>query len=216
MNKIYLSIQIVSLALLALMFQTIYIYGKYAKDLESRFTQAQPSASTMANEPSTSPIAVNPEFDAKEYIDSVLATFSASTPAPAPTLIASEPSHANNTSYITMDGTRTTTSTDWVDVPGSEVYIDLINDYSKNAYVTFTATLKVAHGNGQAFVRLYDATNKIAVSGSELTTINNATETQVSSNNLSLWSGNNLYKVQIKSLNSFEITYTNGKLKIRY
>ena len=198
------------------MFQTVYMYGNYTKDLESRLTASQFSNTQITN-PTPAPIAQSPEFDAKEYIDSVLATFSATTPAPA-SVSATPPSTVAlpSTSYITMGGTSTTTSTNWIDVPGSGIYIDLAHDYSLSAYITFAATLKVAHGNGQAFVRLYDATNNIAVTGSELTTINNATDTQVISSRLNLWSGNNLYKVQIKSLNSFEITYTNGKIKISY
>ena len=215
MNKIILSIQIVSLILLAVMFQTIYMYGNYTKDLESKLTTAQ-SSHTQIISPTSAPLAQSPEFDAKEYIDSVLATFSATTPAPTSTSMAPSATTPPSTSYITMGGTSTTTSTNWIDVPGSGVYVDLAHDYSLSAYVTFTAVLKVAHGNGQAFVRLYDATNNIAVTGSELTTINNATDTQVTSGRLNLWSGNNLYKVQIKSLNSFEITYTNGKIKISY
>lgn len=197
------------------MFQTVYMYGNYTKDLESRLTASQ-SIYPQIPSPTPVPIAQSSEFDAKEYIDSVLATFSATTPAPASTAMSPSATALPSASYITMGSTSTTTSTDWIDVPGSGVYIDLAHDYSLSAYVTFTATLKVAHGNGQAFVRLYDATNNIAVTGSELTTTNNATETQVTSGRLNLWSGNNLYKVQIKSLNSFEITYTNGKLKISY
>jgi hypothetical protein len=66
------------------------------------------------------------------------------------------------------------------------------------------------------FARLYDSTNKIAVSGSELTTINNVSYQHVSSPQLALWRGRNLYKVQVKSLNGFEITYSGGKIKITY
>lgn len=120
------------------------------------------------------------------------------------------------TSYIPMGSQTTTTSTDWVDVPDSEVYIDLKNDFGTNAYVTFEANLKVAHGNGQTYVRLYDATNKITVEGSELSTIDNADYKQVSSSKLNLWQGRNLYKVQMKSLNSFEVTYSGGKIKVAY
>jgi hypothetical protein len=120
------------------------------------------------------------------------------------------------TSYIPMGSTTTTTATDWVDVPDSATYIDLKNDFGANAYVTFEANLKVANANGQAYVRLYDATNNISVNDSELSTVNNDNFQQVVSSKLNLWNGKNLYKVQIKSLNGLEITYSGGKIKITY
>lgn len=119
-------------------------------------------------------------------------------------------------SYIPLGTTATTKSTDWVDVEDSAVYIDLENEYGAGATVSWEASLKVAHGNGKAFARLYDDTNKIAVDFSELSTENNSTFKQVSSLNLPFWKGRNLYKVQIKSLNSFEITYSGGKIKVSY
>lgn len=120
------------------------------------------------------------------------------------------------TAYLPLVGPITTTSTAWVDAPGTDFYLDLVNDYTKNAYVTWEASLKVANANGQAFVRLFDVTHGIAVMGSELSTVNNASLQLTSSGKLNLWSGNNLYRVQIKSLNSFEVTFGNGRIKIVY
>jgi len=122
------------------------------------------------------------------------------------------------TSFIGLGSTSTaiTTSTDWEEVKDAQVYIDLEKDYGKDANVSWEASLKVAHGNGQVFARLYDDTNKIVVLGSELSTTNNVDFKQVSSGKLNLWAGRNLYKVQLKSLNSFEITYSGGRIKISY
>jgi Flp pilus assembly protein TadG len=120
------------------------------------------------------------------------------------------------TAYIPLSGPITTTSTGWVDVVGTDIYIDLANDYGKNAYVSWEAFLKVAYGNGQAFARLYDVTHGIGVDGSELSLIGIGTSTQVSSGKLNLWSGRNLYRVQIKSLNTFEVTFGSGRIKITY
>jgi hypothetical protein len=122
----------------------------------------------------------------------------------------------NRTSYIPMGSVATTTSTDWVDVADSDVYIDLKNDFGTAAYVTFETSLKVANGNGQAFVRLKDVTHGISVDGSELSSTDNANYIRVSSGKLNLWQGRNLYRVQIKSLNSFEVTQSNGKIKVVY
>lgn len=122
----------------------------------------------------------------------------------------------SGTDYVPMGATHTTTSKDWSTIDDTAVYIDLINDYSSDATVSWEASLKVAHANGQAFARLYDATNNIAVDFSELTTKDNDSFERVSSGNLPFWRGRNLYKVQIKSLNGFEVTYSGGKIKIRY
>lgn len=119
-------------------------------------------------------------------------------------------------SYIPITGPITSTSTSWVDVAGSDVYIDLNSDYGKNASVSWEVFLKVAHGNGTAYARLFDVTHGIAVSGSELSVSDMATSTQLSSGNLGFWAGRNLYRVQIKSLNSFEITFASGRIKIVY
>ena len=120
------------------------------------------------------------------------------------------------TTYIPLSGSFSTTSTDWYDLQGVEAYIDLEKEYGKGATVSWEGSLKVAHGNGQAFARLFDTTHGIAVSGSEISTTNNADSKLVTSGNLNLWSGRNLYRVQIKSLNSFEVTYGGGKIKIAY
>jgi len=147
-------------------------------------------------------------------ISQAVSTISATkTTAPKATVTTKSES---KTAYIPLSGPITSTSTGWVDVAGTDVYIDLVNDYGKNTYVSWEAFLKVANGNGQAFARLYDATHGIGVDGSELSVTNVGTSTQVSSGKLNLWAGRNLYRVQIKSLNSFEVTFGSGRIKITY
>lgn len=123
---------------------------------------------------------------------------------------------SQQTSYISLDGTVSTTSTSWVDAAGIEVAFDLTQDYSKDVPVSWEASLKVAHGNGQAYARLFDVTHGIAVAGSEISTTNNSSYLRVNSGNLGLWVGRNVYRVQLKSLNSFEITYTGGRIRISH
>lgn len=118
--------------------------------------------------------------------------------------------------YIPLSGPITTTSTDWTDVPGTDFYLNLNTDYGKDSYVLWEPTLKVAHGNGVVFARIYDVTNKIAVNGSEVFVSNESDLTQVTSGALTFWAGNNLYRVQIKSLNTFEVTFGSGRVKIEY
>jgi hypothetical protein len=149
----------------------------------------------------------------QEEIASKISTISAT---PKTVSVAATPTTQKDTSYISLNGPVSTTSTQWVDIPGVEVYIDLINDYGKGATAGWEANLKVAHGNGQAFARLFDVTHGIAVDGSEISTTNNADYKIVSSSNIYLWAGRNLYRLQLKSLNSFEVTFLSGHIKITY
>ncbi len=128
--------------------------------------------------------------------------------------VASAPKE-KQTTYISLAGPITTTSMVWVDAAGTDTYIDLVNDYGKNTWVSWEANLKIADGNGQVFARLYDATHNIAVNGSEVS-VTSGTSTQVISGQLSLWAGRNLYRVQLKSLNSFVATFASGRIKINY
>jgi hypothetical protein len=147
-----------------------------------------------------------------EQVSKAVATISGTT---TKEVIKEVPTTQNKTSYIPLTGPITTTSLDWIDAAGTDVYIDLANDYNKNAYVTWEAFLKVANGNGMAYARLYDVTHGIAVNGSEIST-DAASSTQIFSGKLSLWAGKNLYRVQLRSLTSFEVTFSSGRIKIVY
>jgi hypothetical protein len=125
-------------------------------------------------------------------------------------------SKSAGTAYIPMGTSYTTTSTGWYTIDDTAVYINLENDYGVGAKVSWEALLKVAHANGQAYARLWDDTNKIAVDGSEITTINNSEYRFVSTGVIPFWRGRNLYKVQVKSLNSFEVSITGAKIRISY
>lgn len=120
------------------------------------------------------------------------------------------------TAYIPIAGPITSTSSDWYDAPGTEFYLNFNTDYGKSAYANWDASLKIKDGNGTAFARLYDVTNKIAVNGSEVNVTNSGNLSQTISGGLSFWAGNNLYRVQLKSLNGFEITFGGGRVKIIY
>lgn len=141
------------------------------------------------------------------------------TPSPSPTpraVVVQGPAATpgTKTTYIPLTASLTTSNTDWTSVSGTETYIDLKNNYSANAYVTWEAVLSAASG-GQVTARLYDATHGIGVNGSEVSSTSTNGEL-VTSGKLNLWAGNNLYKVQIKSLNSYAVTFTSGRIKLVY
>ncbi|MBU3957176.1 hypothetical protein KKI19_02820 [Patescibacteria group bacterium] len=114
--------------------------------------------------------------------------------------------------YIPLGGGGSTTSLDWADVGNAEVYLD-ISDYPNLDRAYFEGFIRVKHGNGRAFARLYDVTHSIGVQGGEIYT-NNESFTLVESGSLSFWQGKNLYRVQVKSLNGYEAFYDSGRIKL--
>lgn len=135
------------------------------------------------------------------------------TPVPAQVVYATA-TPSKTTTYIPFSSSFSTTSTSWVDATGNETYVDLKNNYSADAYVTFEANIR-ATGGGEVHARLFDSTHGIAVDGSEVSTTSTSS-VLVSSGKLNLWSGNNLYRVQIKSLNSFTVTLDSARIKLVY
>ncbi|MEK7061134.1 MAG: hypothetical protein AAB954_00550 [Patescibacteria group bacterium] len=152
--------------------------------------------------------------EVNDIVSKAISTVSGTTKTTIQKVVATE-TPSKKTAYIPLSGPITTTSMAWIDAVGTDTYIDLVNDYGKNTWVSWEANLKIADGNGQAFARLYDATNKIAVNGSEVS-VTSGTSIQVISGQLNLWAGRNLYRVQLKSLNSFVATFVSGRIKINY
>jgi hypothetical protein len=124
-------------------------------------------------------------------------------------------SSEKQTSIIPIGAIFSTQSLDWIDVPGSEFYLDLGADYSSDAVVIWDVFLHEQHGNGLAEARLMDVTHGIIVVNSELNT-NNASSTLLTSGVLGIWQGNNLYRVQVRSQKGFPIFFNSGRLKITY
>jgi hypothetical protein len=156
----------------------------------------------------------------KTEIDkAVSAAIAKITITPAPTTAQKQAittnSTAKQTTYVSL-GSGSTVNSDWETLDDSAVVMDLKNDYSSSATVSWEASLKVANGNGTAYARLYDATHNIAVDGSEFSVAESSSFIQRTSKNLPFWNGRNTYKVQIKSLNGYEVTVSGGRLKIQY
>lgn len=114
--------------------------------------------------------------------------------------------------YIPLGGGGSTTSQDWADVANAEVWLD-VADYTNIDKIYFEGFIKVKHGNGKVYARLYDVTHSIAVQGSEIETTSE-NYTLVESGSLNLWRGKNLYRVQIKSLTGYEAFFDSGRIKI--
>ncbi|MFC1600458.1 hypothetical protein ACFL25_00025 [Patescibacteria group bacterium] len=115
-------------------------------------------------------------------------------------------------SYVPVPGSGETENTDWTDIVGTDFYLST-TDYPGLVSVYFEANMRLENGNGEAFVRLYDATNSRGVDGSELTT-QSQSSVFVSNGPLSIWSGNNQYRIQAKSLTADTTYFESGRLKI--
>ncbi|MEK7188619.1 MAG: hypothetical protein AAB685_02080 [Patescibacteria group bacterium] len=142
---------------------------------------------------------------------------SLSTPAPVLKSNYLTPSSIKKqVSYIPLGGSFSTTKTDWTDIKTTDVTVDFANDYGADAKISWEGTLKVANANGIAYARILDTTHGTAVDGSEISLTNNSASTLVSSGLINPWSGRNTYRVQVKSLNSSEVFFDNGRIKVSY
>ena len=160
--------------------------------------------------------------DIKDYVTQVIeSVLKSQTPAstqtstPIPVRVVSTTPFTKRTAYLNLNGTFTTKNTDWADIGGTDTPINLETEYGKDAYVDWDASINTSSSGSKVFVRLYDATNKIAVNGSELES-NDTIGVRVASGRLYFWRGQNIYRVQIKSLNGADATFNGGRIKIVY
>ncbi len=201
MHKIFLSIVII-LVFVSGYFVARGTLGRIYEDLRS---QNREITTTIQEK-------VGCDADCQKQISSEVAKAVASVSGTTKNIIVSKP----QVSYVPLDGSFSTINTDWVDAKGIEVSFDLAKDFTGGAKVSWEASLRVANANGTAYARLFDVTHGIAIDGSEISVTNSADYQRASSGNLNLWAGRNVYRVQLKSLNSFNIDYTGGKIRISY
>lgn len=142
-----------------------------------------------------------------------------STPTPTPiTKLTATPTPTTTVSpnikvlFLPIGTSGTTANTDWTDVSGTDFYFN-IADYPGVKNVRWEASLQAYLSSTSVYARLYDATNKRNVDGSELTTTSASYEL-VRSGDLTIWGGNNLYRVQAKGLNGNTVNLQSPKLKI--
>lgn len=118
------------------------------------------------------------------------------------------------TSYISLGSGGSTKETDWVRLAGSEIQFDLAQ-YANDAKVYWEGNLKVFSGNSRCFARLFDKSNLRSVDFSEQSTDKLDFE-YLRSQQLTIWSGNNKYQLEAKSLNGIECTVDSSRLVIKY
>ncbi len=110
-------------------------------------------------------------------------------------------------------GSGTNSSDDWEDVPGLQVIVDTAQ-YNKIKSSFFEASVYVPSGNQIVYVRLYNLTDKHPVWFSELTFANANTSQQLTSDKITLDSGNKAYKVQMKTQLKIPATLNSSRIRI--
>lgn len=116
--------------------------------------------------------------------------------------------------YVPVGTSGSTSSMDWTDIAATDFYFNLA-DYSQAKSASFQASLQSFPSQDSVYLRLYDVTNKRAVDGSELIT-DSVAYTLVTSGTLSIWQGNNLYRIQGKGINGNTLNFSNSKLRINF
>lgn len=151
------------------------------------------------------------DYAKKSYVESAIAGVSGQPIVTQAPVVTSTPK--KEVTFIPITGGFSTQSLDWVDVPGTDFYLDLAVDYGLDATATWEAFLREEHANGFAEARIKDVTHGIVVANSEIST-NSAASTLVTSANLAIWKGKNLYRIQTKSQKGFVVFFDSGRIKI--
>ncbi len=133
-------------------------------------------------------------------------------PTKTKTVITQTIGKSKHISYVPISGGFGKVAYDWTDVPASEFYFNK-TDYDGLQEIKFESNMKLVNGNGMAYVRLFDVTHGVAVTGSQVET-GNQDNTVVTSTALNFMDGKNLIRVQIKSLTADTTLFNSGRLVI--
>jgi hypothetical protein len=115
-------------------------------------------------------------------------------------------------SYVPIPGNGSTLNNSWTSFSGTDFYFNE-SDFPGLKEVYFESNMKLLNGNGLAFVRLFDVTNGVEIWGSEVQT-SFQTDTLIVSGKLTIRNGNNLIRVQAKSLTADTTVFSAGRLKV--
>lgn len=113
--------------------------------------------------------------------------------------------------YIPL-GTGSTTSTEWIDLPGVEAFVAPDN-YRKLKSMYFEAGLLIPTGNGQILARLKNITDNVSLIESEVK-YEGSTGKLVSSGKIPLPFSTKLYRVQIRSSIGAEVVIAQSRIKL--
>lgn len=144
--------------------------------------------------------------DCKKEIDKAVAT-----------AIKPQQTTVNNTNKNTKEfyiplGTGSSTSLEWVDVPGVQAYVDS-SSYVDIKTVTFEVSLNTPTGNQEASARLYNITDSHPVWNSEVSISGGSPQLKISPP-INLDDGSKLYQVQMKTQLGSRTNLENARIRI--
>lgn len=113
--------------------------------------------------------------------------------------------------YVPL-GTGSSSSVEWIDVPGVQAYIDSTS-YNNIKSVTFEASLYTPTANQEAYARLYNITDSHPVWNSDVFINSTNHELKISSP-INLDKGSKLYQVQIKTQLGSRTNLENARVHI--
>lgn len=148
----------------------------------------------------------------RSEVQKVVGALPTPTPIIQPTPQMVQSSSQTKVIYLPIISSATTTQADWTDISSSDFYFNL-TDYTGVKEVQWEASLKSFLAYNTVSARLYDVTNKRAVDFSQLETQSAAFDF-LRSPNISIWRGNNLYRVQMKTPSGSLATLGQARLKI--
>lgn len=139
------------------------------------------------------------------------------TPAPtlpAKALAAAGPSSKKSfiTTYLPIPGQGETMENRWTSIPGTSFWLNTA-DYPRLQEAYFESNLKLFNANGQAFLRLFDATAGIEVWGSEIST-GSQSFVFLTSGKITLRPGNHQYVIQARSLTADTTIFNSPRIKL--
>lgn len=113
--------------------------------------------------------------------------------------------------YIPL-GSETIKAFDGWEDTGAQAYIDLA-DYPNYRSVNWETSFKIPTNNGEAYARLINVSDSVEIWGSEITSQGDAFQF-VSSAPITLWQGNKLYRVQLKSSMGAEVNMEGARIVV--
>lgn len=123
-------------------------------------------------------------------------------------------STTKSVTYIPLGWLGGITSTDWSSVTTQEISIDPA-DYPAYKNMQFEVNLRIYQGNGSAYARLLNNSDRVPISGSEVSTTSQDYG-WVSSSAFTLPTGKKTYRMQLKSTTSYEAGVQNARLRVNY
>ena len=108
-------------------------------------------------------------------------------------------------------GTGSTEKSEWEDVAGSDVYVDTAN-FTNIKTVYFEVSMHIPTKNGIVSARLFNVTDKHPVWYSDVSTAEDVSTFGASQ--ITLDSGNKLYRAQLKTTLQYPSVLDNARIKI--